>query len=245
MINICIDIGNTSLKLSVFDNNKLIHKELVKQINQLIVNDFCEKFPMAENAILSSVQKEIPEIENLLANRYRNFIKLSHSTPIPVINNYKTKETLGTDRLAAIVGGNNIFPDKYVLVIDAGTAITFDFINNKNEYTGGNISPGVYMRFKALHQFTEKLPLVDPSGEFPLLGDGTQQAILGGVMNGIIYEIDGYIDRLSKMYKDLITILTGGNAFLFDKKLKNTIFADQNLVLIGLNRIIEYNVKKI
>lgn len=244
MFNLCIDIGNSSVKLCVFHNKKLIHKEIQNSLNELIIYELSQQFPDVDNVILSSVKKENRRINKILQKQFNYFIEFSDKTPVPIENLYKTKETLGKDRLAAIVGANNMYPESNVLVVDAGTAITFDFINAKKQYYGGTISPGLRMRFSALHQFTGKLPLVEPSDEYALLGDNTHRAILSGVINGIIFEIDGYIESLQKENKELITILTGGDAIFFVKKLKNTIFVDQNLVLTGLNRIIEYNVKK-
>lgn len=244
MINLCIDIGNSLTKLCVFDNNKIIQKVISESIDLSIIPDLIQKFPGLENVILSTVKKENPELVDLLNNQFKYFISFNQATPLPVKNKYKTKETLGKDRIAAIVGANNMFPQSNVLVVDAGTAITYDFINSQNEYLGGNISPGMNMRFMALNRYTDNLPLVEPAEEFLLLGDSTNQAILSGIVNGLIFEIDGYINKLKEEYQGLITILTGGDAIFFDKKLKNTIFVDQNLVLTGLNRIIEYNVKK-
>jgi len=244
MINLCIDIGNSLAKLCVFENNKLIHKLISESIDLSIIPDLIKKFPGIENVILSTVKKDNPELADLLKNQFKFFISFKHTTPLPVKNNYKTKETLGKDRIAAIVGANNMFPKSNVLVVDAGTAVTYDFINSQNEYLGGNISPGMNMRFRALNRFTDKLPLVEAAEEFLKLGDSTYQAILSGVVSGLIFEIDGYINSLKEEHQGLITILTGGDAIFFDKKLKNTIFVDQNLVITGLNRIIEYNVKK-
>jgi type III pantothenate kinase len=244
MKNLCIDTGNSLTKICVFENNKLIHKVISESIDFSVIRDLIQKFPGIENAILSTVKKDNPEFTDLLNNQFKFFINFSQKTPLPVKNQYKTKETLGKDRIAAIVGANNMFPQSNVLVVDAGTAITYDFINSQNEYLGGNISPGMNMRYRALNRFTDNLPLVEPAEEFLLLGDSTNQAIISGVVNGLIFEIDGYINKLKEDYQGLITILTGGDAIFFDKKLKNTIFVDQNLVLTGLNRIIEYNVKK-
>jgi type III pantothenate kinase len=131
-----------------------------------------------------------------------------------------------------------------VLVIDAGTAITYEMITAENEYLGGNISPGMETRFKALNQFTGKLPLVTPSDDFQLLGTNTESAIRAGVQLGLLFEVEQYITYFNNIYQNLEIIITGGNAKFFDKKLKNSIFVHFNLTLIGLNRILEYNVKK-
>lgn len=244
MLNFCVDIGNSSVKICVFKNNKLVYKEIKNSLDVESVSELCRHFPGIEHVILSSVQRENQDVQGLLKRFFTNFVEFTDKTPVPVTNLYESKQTLGKDRLAAIIGANNMYPGKNVLVVDAGTAITFDFVNYKGEYLGGNISPGLLMRFKALNQFTGRLPLLEPADDFLLLAKNTKQAVLSGVINGMIFEIDGYIDSLKDKYKGLITILTGGDANFFDKKLKNTIFVDQNLVLTGLNRIIEYNVKK-
>jgi len=168
---------------------------------------------------------------------------LTHETPLPIENKYHTPETLGKDRLAAVVGAAFLMPNFDVLVVDAGTAITFDFIDAKKNYLGGNIDAGLELRLKALHTFTKKLPLVKPVKEVPLLASDTEMALAAGVLNGIIFEIDSYIDTLKIEYPRLSTFLTGGSSIFFEKKLKNSIFAEKNLVLIGLNYILQYNAQ--
>ncbi|MGL4492132.1 MAG: type III pantothenate kinase, partial [Tannerellaceae bacterium] len=157
---------------------------------------------------------------------------------------YKTPNTLGRDRLAAVVGAHSIKPGHNLLVIDAGTAITYEFLNAEGCYMGGNISPGMKTRFKALNYYTQKLPLLNEDGDTPDLGDSTETAIRSGVVNGVVFEIDGYINSLRSKYSDLFVFLTGGHSFYFERRLKNSIFADINLVLIGLNTILDYNVEK-
>ena len=152
-------------------------------------------------------------------------------------------EYLGKDRLAAAVGANYLQPGKDLLVIDAGTAITYELIDASGSYLGGNISPGMTTRFRALNLFTEKLPLVVEQEYIPLVGTDTETAIQAGVVNGIVCEMDGYIEMLRLKYPNLLVFLTGGHSFYFERRLKNSIFADINLVLTGLNRILEYNVE--
>jgi type III pantothenate kinase len=162
---------------------------------------------------------------------------------LPIRSSYQTPETLGKDRLAAVVGAAFLQPDMDILVIDAGTAVTYDCIDASGVYHGGNIAPGVEMRLKALHTFTQKLPLVKVNANVDFLGKDTQSAIQAGVLYGVVLEIDGYIERLMLKYPKLSVFLTGGSAVLFDNKLKSRIFADKNLVLTGLNRILQHNVK--
>lgn len=151
---------------------------------------------------------------------------------------------MGNDRIALAVAGSQLYPGRDVLIIGAGTCITYDFVSKNNEYFGGSISPGIHMRFKALNTFTDKLPLVQPENKPELIGNSTVGSITSGVMNGLYSEIDGIIDRYEKNFPEIQTILTGGDIIYFDKMLKNNIFANSNLVLKGLNMILDYNVGK-
>jgi type III pantothenate kinase len=241
-MNLCIDQGNSSTKVAVFDRNELVECFAYKQIEKEDVFNLFDKFPI-DACILSSViygnKTLIAELESKV-----EFIDLSHTTPVPIVNKYRTPETLGKDRLAAVVGASYLRPDTDILVVDAGTAITYDFIDANKEYWGGNIAAGLNIRLRSLHEFTQKLPLVEAETESPLLGNDTNSAIISGALHGIVFEIDGYINALKIKYPQLSTFLTGGSTFYFDTKLKNAIFAEPNLVLIGLNRILLYNVQK-
>jgi len=195
-------------------------------------------------AILSSVKPVDEELIQFLSKNLELFIELDQHTPLPIENLYETPETLGKDRIAAAVGANELFPGQNVLIIDAGTAITYDVVSEKNEFLGGNISPGLQMRFKALNQFTGKLPLINYSDEFQLIGRNTEEAIRAGVQNGILYEIERTIETFNRNYENLQIVMTGGDSIFFDKKLNYSIFVHFNLTLIGLNRILEHNAKK-
>ena len=185
----------------------------------------------------------IDELVEYLGSNLRNFVFLDETVSLPIKVQYKTPKTLGKDRLAAAVGANYLQPEKDLLVIDAGTAITYELIDASGSYLGGNISPGMTTRFRALNLFTEKLPLVVEQEYIPLVGTDTETAIQAGVVNGIVCEMDGYIEMLRLKYPNLLVFLTGGHSFYFERRLKNSIFADINLVLTGLNRILEYNVE--
>ena len=239
-MNLIIDIGNSVAKLAVFDSNEIV--EVHHCSNQLLeqLPGLCNRY-VIEKGILSSVITLSEECKKQLDELNIPIIELDYRTPVPIKNLYQTPQTLGMDRLAAVVGANSIQPGKPLLVIDAGTCITYDFIDEKGQYHGGNISPGKRMRFKALHAFTDKLPEINPEGEKPLYGKTTETAIRSGVIGGIEFEIMGYISHLKKIYPELLVFLTGGDEFSFDTKLKNTIFADGFLVLKGLNRILIYN----
>ena len=170
----------------------------------------------------------------------RNFL-LTHLLPLPIQIKYKTPKTLGVDRIAAVCGAIDIFPNKDSLVIDAGTAITYDFVDRQGNYEGGAISPGIEMRFEALHTFTERLPLVTKTGDLPLIGSSTETCIRSGVLNGAIAEMEGIIINYKQLYPDLGVVLCGGDSLFFENKLKPTIFAAPDLVLSGLNRILLHN----
>lgn len=241
---LCIDIGNSKSKIALFDEDQLTRVEVADHKLTDRLEQIFQLYPSIQGVILSSVRVEDSELTRYLKQRVSFYIEFSHRTAIPLKNLYKTPETLGKDRLAGMVAANNMFPAANVLVIDAGTAITYDLVNENKEYLGGNISPGLSMRFKALHQFTNKLPLIGMSGETPAYGRSTEEAIRSGVVRGMVFEVEGYINELRKEYKNLEIILTGGDSILFVRKLKNTIFVDQNLILKGLNRIILYNVIK-
>ena len=241
-MNLCIDCGNSSTKAAVFNRNQLIETLVYVDFGLTEIEVLFEKFPI-KNCILSSVVKNNENIIQELTRKSQYFIELTSKTTLPIKNLYETPDTLGKDRIAAVAGAAFLKPDTDLLVIDAGTAITYDFINSENEYNGGNIAPGLSMRLQAMHEFTSKLPLVEAETESPFLGTNTKSAILAGAFQGIIFEMDGYINSLKIKYPQLSTFLTGGSTFYFANKLKNTIFAEKNLVLIGLNRILEYNVQ--
>lgn len=242
-MNLVIDQGNTVTKFAVFKNGEMLDKVVVQSPDIKFIDGILKKFPGISSSILSSVADYDENIPGFLQKNIKNFIVLNAATPIPIINLYLSKETLGYDRIADAVGALGVFPGKNILIIDAGTAITIDLLTSKGEFYGGNISPGIDLRFRALHEHTKKLPEVKKRDEFPLLGKTTEEAILAGVLNGVVFEIDGYIDKMTEKYSDLKTILTGGDSKYFDKKLKNSIFVHSNLNLSGLNRILEYNVE--
>lgn len=238
---LCVDQGNSSTKIAVFESDKLLEFKTYKSLEIQHLNEVIDRFPI-KSCIISSVVEKNDELYYFLNQKVQNFIVLNHKTLVPFENRYETPETLGKDRIAAIVGAKFLQPNTDLLVIDAGTAITYDFIDAHGVYHGGNIAPGIDMRLRSLHEFTQKLPLVEAQVDTPLLGFDTKSAILSGVINGIIFEIDGYIDSLKFKYSELSIYLTGGSTFYFYTKLKNPIFAEKYLVLIGLNRILQFNV---
>ena len=243
-MNLVIDIGNSQTKIAVFNAGEIVQTIFSKSIDINQLRELKSLYPGLNQVILSSVAEIKPGLIEDLKKEFGLFLEFNHQTPVPIQNQYESKSTLGLDRLAAAVGGVSLFPGKDLLVIDAGTAITFDLIDKNNCFLGGNISPGLSIRFKALHQFTSKLPEIAANDQWEEFGRTTEEAIRSGVQNGMIFEIDGMIDRVTKSRPGCLTVLTGGDSYFFDKKLKNTIFVKFELTLIGLNRILEYNANK-
>ena len=243
-MNLIIDIGNSQVKIALFNNRKILESMIVDEFNSSRLAELKRIHPELNHAILCAVANRNEKLIEILNREFDLFIEFNYQTPVPLENLYESKESLGPDRLAAAVGANYLFPNANLLVIDAGTAITYDVIDHLNRFLGGNISPGLETRFKALHEFTKKLPLVESSDHWPLIGKTTEEAIRSGVQSGIVSEMDAMIDRIRDNWIDIKVILTGGDSFFFDEKLKNTIFVLFELTLIGLNRILEYNAKK-
>lgn len=239
-MNLIIDIGNTIAKIAVFDGPAIVEVIYDSNLTLERLSYIYSRYP-CEKAIVATVINLSEQVLAQLALLPIPLLWLNEKTALPVENLYETPHTLGYDRMAAVVGANEQFPGKDLLVIDAGTCITYEFIDAAGRYHGGNISPGMQMRFKALHQFTGKLPLVGSEGYCPELGKDTETAIRAGVLKGMEYEISGYITAMKYKYSQLLVFLTGGDDFSFDTNLKSIIFADKFLVLKGLNRILNYN----
>ena len=241
-MNLIIDIGNTRSKLGIFGKGRLIRKGIldkgwgVKELQTFIANR------KIEHAAIASVAGLDKEVDQFL-KRKSFYLKLAASTPLPIENTYKTPKTLGNDRLAAVIGANFLFPKKGCLVIDAGTCITYDFIDKKGVYHGGNIAPGINMRLKAMHSFTAGLPLVNRKRLVSHVGKDTETSLLTGGQLGAVLEMEGFIKKYKEKFGPLNVILTGGDAEYFANKLKTKIFVNSNLVLVGLNQILEYNVQ--
>ena len=243
MSNLVIDIGNSRTKIALFNQHDLMFNVPIDQLTASHVKMMKEEHPELKRAILSTVKPYDEDLKRVLYEEFEQFVELDHHTALPIENLYQTPETLGNDRLAAAIGANELFPNRNLLVIDAGTAITYDLVSEKNQFMGGNISPGLEMRFKALNQFTGKLPLITYCDDFEKVGRNTTEAIRAGVQNGLLYEMEQNIDFFNRNYQNLHIIMTGGDSNFFDKKLNFSIFVHFNLTLIGLNRILEHNAK--
>lgn len=238
-MNLTIDIGNTRTKLGFFEGDELAKKETVDQlsaewIEPLLYNHF------VQNCILSSVGKTDPDLLQWLSAQ-TNFVELTSETPLPIENRYATPHTLGKDRLAAAVGAWALFPGQTCLVIDAGTCITCDVVGAEGSFEGGNISPGIGMRLKAMHHFTAKLPLVEQGPQGPWIGSSTETALRNGAQWGAVWEITALIDHCEAELGPVQVIATGGDAEFFVNHVKRKIFANPDLVLVGLNKILTYH----
>ena len=239
-MKLIIDIGNTRIKAALFDKNELKQNFIFETTGDLLKADLFKTYSI-ENCIVATVVNEIEGFINELKSK-TNILLFTDKTNLPIKNLYKSTSTLGSDRLAAAVGGNFMFGNKNVLIIDAGTCIKYNFLSKNNEYLGGGISPGLKMRFKSLPAFTSRLPLIEMEEDFNnLIGADTRESILSGVELGAIAEVDGIIERYKSIYEDLTVVFTGGDFNFFVKRLKNSIFADQFLILRGLNVILDYN----
>ena len=243
-VKLIIDIGNTVAKLVAFEGEEPI--EEIKTNNETLaaLPAFANKYHF-ECGIVGSVIGIPDAVEETLNSMSFPILRFTPDTPIPICNKYKTPHTLGSDRLAAAVGASILKPGKDILIIDAGTCITYDVIDAKKNYWGGNIAPGMQMRLHALHEHTVRLPLVQAEGEVPGLGYNTETAIRSGVLRGMKYEIEGYIKSMRAKYPNLLVFLTGGDKINFDTNIKNSIFADKFIVPRGLNKILDYNYDKI
>ncbi|WP_440408870.1 type III pantothenate kinase [Prevotella sp.] len=240
-MNLIIDIGNTCVKLVCFNDGKVVEEQRTDKDDAVALQSFCSRYPFSRG-ICSSVSDISEEYSAALSSLPFSMMEFkSGITRVPIINKYNTPLTLGSDRLAAVVGANWLQPGRDVLVIDIGTCVTFDFINSIGEYLGGNISPGPTMRLKALNHFTARLPFVERRGDTPDFGTDTTTAIRSGVMNGIKYEIEGYIHSFLAKYPQLFVYLTGGVHLNLQFSENLSIFADDFIVPKGLNRILEYN----
>jgi len=243
-MKLVIDIGNTLTKIAVFNKSDIIDFISADIISKRSIKQLLDKYPEINTGIIASVREFDPDFLHSINSKIK-FIRLNEATPLPFTNNYNTPSSLGYDRVAAVAGASGFFPGNDILIINSGTCITYDLITSENEYLGGSISPGIQMRFVALHTFTGKLPLIKPDldTKIEIIGNDTERSILSGVLNGVLHEVDGIIDRYKLQFPDLKIIVSGGDYKYFDKYLKNNIFATPNIVLTGLNRIHDFNEK--
>ncbi|KDN54803.1 type III pantothenate kinase [Flavobacterium seoulense] len=240
---VTVDVGNTRIKAAVFEGDTLLEHfvfdkiELAENIQKIL-----EKFQAIVHLVVSSVgdvdKKSFLVFENQLEVHF-----VSHEDIFPFTNNYGTPKTLGIDRMVLAAGATLLYPNQNRLIIDAGTCVTYDFVDENNVYQGGAIAPGLRLRYESMHHFTAKLPLLSLQSPENFIGKSTSQSIHSGVVNGLVYEIDGFVDEYKASCKNIIIILTGGDAVFLAKRLKNTIFANSNFLLESLNQTFQYKIK--
>jgi type III pantothenate kinase len=238
-----IDVGNTRIKYAVFEyntileNNFFLKSELISSIEKLL-----NQYQKITDCIISSVGTIEKESFLTFENR-SNIHFVTNQYDFPFQNNYETPLTLGIDRMVLAAGAVYQYPNQNRLIIDAGTCVTYDFVDQENNYLGGSISPGIRLRYESLHNYTAKLPLLKKVYPEALIGNSTSQSIHSGVINGLTNEIDGFIEQYKLQYSNFIIILTGGDAVFLAKRLKNTIFANSNFLLESLNQIFQYKIQ--
>ena len=231
---ICIDVGNTRTKVAVYENGTL--EELIITNNEKLIKNisrYIQGYKKNVDIILSSVGVLTSDTIAQL-KKMGNLLIIDHNSPIPFKNLYATPTTLGIDRIVLAAGATLKYPKQSRLVIDAGTCITYDFINNNDQYHGGAISPGIGLRYKSLNDYTANLPLEKISELHPFIGNSTSTSIQSGVINGIIAEIEAFIDHFKHTDENLTVILTGGNSEFLVNRLKNSIFANPNFLVESL-----------
>lgn len=239
-MNLSIDLGNTYAKTGLFLEGKLLETNW-KLTYQELVNYVQSIDP--QKIMVSSVSYSEEQLKNEFSKITSDIHLLKSTTPVPLTKLYDTPETLGADRVAAAVGAKVLYPKSNCLVIDMGTCITYDLVDADDNFHGGIISPGMRMRFKAMNTFTKRLPLLEPDGIPELIGKNTKHAMQSGVMNGLLAEINGLIEAYGKVLTNINVIFCGGDATYFANRIKNPNFVVPELVLIGLNRILEYNIE--
>jgi type III pantothenate kinase len=238
-----IDVGNTRIKAAVFEADILLeHFVFLKTELENSIQNILEKYQNTAHLVISSVS----DVEKEAFIRFKTTLNvhfISQSDTFPFVNCYDTPQTLGIDRMVLAAGATLQYPKQNRLVIDAGTCVTFDFIDENDNYLGGAIAPGLRLRYESLHNFTAKLPLLNVENPKHFIGKSTSESIHSGVVNGLVFEIDGYIEEIKGQYSNFIIILTGGDTVFLAKRLKNTIFANSNFLLESLNQTFQYKIK--
>ena len=239
MTTLCLDFGNTRLKAAIFKNDEMVKEFFLVDDSVETITPILDQYDPGRS-ILSSVINHNSAIEILLSSR-TVFHKLSHLTTVNFTSPVGKPETIGADRLALVAAAVHFYPGKNNLVIGLGSCITYNFVNQYHQFLGGSISPGMDMRFKAMNDFTAKLPLVQADWNYPLIGYDTKTNLQSGVITGITCEIEGFIEKYAQKYGNFNVVLTGGNSAYFASQLKNKIFADYNFLFKGLYALSELN----
>ncbi|MFM9825541.1 type III pantothenate kinase [Flavobacterium sp.] len=240
---LAVDVGNTRIKGAVFEKDTLLEVFVFSKFElQTTIQKILNIYVEISDIIISSVS----DIDKQNFNKFQRSLNIHFVSPtysFPFVNNYETPLTLGVDRMVLAAGATLLYPNQNRLVIDAGTCVTYDFIDSNNNYLGGAISPGLGLRYKTFHDFTAKLPLLAPENPDSFIGKSTNESIHSGVVNGLVFEIDGFIEQYKAIYPNFIIILTGGDTDFLANQLKNTIFANSNFLLESLNQTYQYKIK--
>lgn len=241
---LAVDVGNTRIKAAVFEGDTLLESFVfLKTTLQKSIQNILNKYKNTAHLVVASVS----DVEKQAFMSFEKLVKIhivSHNDVFPFVSCYQTPKTLGIDRIVLAAGATLQYPNQNRLVIDAGTCVTYDFIDENDHYLGGAITPGLRLRYEALHNFTAKLPLLSLESPKHFIGNSTSESIHSGVVNGLVYEIEGYVEEFKSQYSKFIIILTGGDADFLAKRLKNTIFANSNFLLESLNQTFQYKIKK-
>ncbi len=239
-MNLIVDIGNSRIKVAVVSHKRVVESTVMDLYDHSVVEDITSRYEITR-AIVSSTRGSQSSIVDSVRSLVGRCLLFDEKVAVPIGVQYSTPHTLGRDRLAAAVGACEIYGKGDMLLVDFGSAITIDLVTRHGGFEGGVISPGVAMRFRALHEYTASLPLCAPTDEIVGVACSTKEAIEQGVMSGVVYEVEGHIVRMREKYDKISVIFLGGDAKYFEKRVKNTIFANQDLLFVGLSRILDYN----
>jgi type III pantothenate kinase len=242
-MNLAIDIGNSMTKMAVLKDYQIVDTFRVESPDDTFFEQLFKKYPKIDSVIAVSTRADGDACIEGVKKRVNRYFWFDNNIKIPIKNLYQTPATLGHDRIAGAVAAAAVYPNSNILIVDFGTAITVDFVSADGEFVGGVISPGLKMRLRALNEFTQVLPLCNVPEQTYLTPQSTETAITSGVVNGIVFEIQGYIDRYMEKYPELRIVFTGGDGGYFSQRFKNPMMATRDLVVYGLNRILEYNVQ--
>ncbi|TDW99839.1 type III pantothenate kinase [Dinghuibacter silviterrae] len=237
---LCFDFGNTRLKCGVFIDGRLTETRVLVSDEPSVIRPLLDEYT-PDKMVLASVVHHHPELETLLRAHGRLHV-LSHLSRLPLSTPVGKPETIGADRLAMMTAALTRFPGVHLLVIGLGSAITYNYVDKYGEFLGGSISPGMEMRFKSLHHYTAKLPLVEADWNYPLIGSDTRTNILSGVLLGMAKEVDGVIGAYQDRYKGLEVVMTGGDTLFFSTHLTQPVHIDPDLVFKGLYTIGQWNI---